>query len=36
MTDAVIDAGVNGISYYNFGLLEKFRMNWVKQAIRAL
>ena len=36
MTDAVVDAGVNGISYYNFGLLEKFHLNWVKQAIRAL
>ena len=33
MTNAVLDAGVTGISYYNFGLLEKFHMGWIKQAI---
>jgi hypothetical protein len=36
MSKAVRDAGVDGISYYNFGLLEKPHMDWIKKAIRAL
>lgn len=33
MTNAVLKAGVTGVSYYNFGLLEKFHMGWIRQAI---
>jgi hypothetical protein len=36
MSQAIREAGADGISYYNFGLLEKPHMNWIKQAIRAL
>jgi hypothetical protein len=33
MTNSLLRAGIDGISYYNFGLLEKFHLDWVRQAI---
>ena len=33
MTNNLLRGGADGISYYNFGLLEKFHLDWVRQAI---
>ena len=35
-TKAIVKAGADGISCYNFGLLEKPHMEWVKQAVSAI
>lgn len=36
LTEASLKAGVNGIGYYNFGLLEKFHMDWVRKAVASI
>jgi hypothetical protein len=33
MTNSILTGGGKGISYYNFGLLEKFHLDWVRRAI---
>jgi hypothetical protein len=32
MTKSILKAGGNGISYYNFGLLEKHHLDWIRKA----
>ncbi len=34
LTRSVVRAGAAGVSYYNFGLLESYRMPWIREAIR--
>lgn len=34
MTKSILGSGGKGISYYNFGLLERYRMRWIGRAIR--
>ncbi len=36
LTEASLKAGVDGIGYYNFGLLEKFHMDWVRKAVESI
>ena len=36
LTEASLKAGVNGIGYYNFGLLEKFHLDWVRKAVASI
>jgi hypothetical protein len=33
MTNSILTGGGKGISYYNFGLLEKFHLDWIRRAI---
>ncbi len=33
MTNSILKGGGNGISYYNFGLFEKFHVDWIRRAI---
>lgn len=33
LTRSVLDAGAAGVSYYNFGLIEKCRFPWIRRAI---
>ena len=33
MTNSILRGGGNGISYYNFGLVEKYHLDWVRRAI---
>jgi hypothetical protein len=33
LTNSILRGGGKGISYYNFGLLEKFHLDWIRRAI---